>query len=700
MSVLNRIFNPRGIAVVGASKDPGKRGYQAIRTLQEGGFPYAVYPVNPRLDEVLGLRAYPNVRAIPGAVDLALIVVPPVAVPSILEECADKGIAGAVVIAVGFGEAGPEGVAMQRQVSDIARRRGIRVVGPNTSGIFNLSARLNLVGLRHLKPGGLSLITQSGNMLLSLAAEAEAQGGPGFNIYVGVGNEADLGYHDYLAHLREDPETHAVAIYCEGFRDGRAALCELRRLARHKPVVVFKAGRTSAGREAALTHTGALAGDPEVAVSVLRQAGAIVADRSDELLAIASGLMSCPPSSGPRVAVLADGGGHATIAVDALAAARGTEPAVLSPLTSAAIAKLLPASASPRNPVDVAGATDREPSLLATCCKILLADPAVDMVLVVGLFGGYHLRFDPALEQEETQTALEMIRLGRAFGKPVIVHSAYARSVTAPLRLLAEHGIPIHESIEMAVSVASALGSRARWTATAEERSDLLPVQAGSPVTDGTLLSEPQARELLERAGVDTGAWFVATDEDQIDSAAAQIPGPLAMKIVSADISHKSDVGGVRLNVSRANARTTFRDLLASVGHAASQAALGGVLVAPMAPQGTELLIGAVRDPCYGPLVSVGAGGTLVEAIADVSFRAAPLRRLEALEMLAELRSRSLLDGIRGLPPIDRDAVADLLVRVGNVIAETSELVALDLNPVIVHRSSIHLVDVRATVRS
>ncbi len=691
------LLAPRNVAVLGASSDPLKRGYQAIARLQADGFPHPIYPVNPRADEILGLTTYADVESIPGEVDLALLVTPAALVPQLLEACGRKGVKAAVVIAVGFGETGDEGRALEEEVAAVAAAHGIALVGPNTNGIFNLPERLNLVGAADVPEGRLALVCQSGNVALSLFTDAAAAGSVGYSAYVGIGNEAGLRYHELLPYFAEDPGTGAVLLYAEGFRDGRAFLQAAAEVSRELPLVVYKAGRSEAARRSALSHTGAIAGSPKVASSVLRQAGVIVVERSDELLAVGEAVLHQPAMRTPRVAVLADGGGHATITADALGG-YGLELAELAGATRDRLEELLPPAASTANPVDVAGATDRDPGLFDSCVEALFADDDVAAVLCVGLFGGYGIRFSGELAAAEEAAAEGMADLAASHGKPLLVQSAYTHARPKAHALLRAAGVPVHGSVETAVRCLGALWERGRVQALADGRADLRV--APRVATDRVrALTEPVGRELLGRHGLDVGPWHLARDAETAARAAADLGSPVAMKVVSPEVVHKSDAGGVLLGIDGADAAGEgYEEILRRVHAAVGDAQIDGVLVVPMAPRGVELIVGATLDPTFGPVLTVGAGGTAVEVLGDVAFRAVPVGPTDCADMLDELAIAPLLDGFRGGEVIGRESLVDLLLGVSRLLEAEPDVVELDLNPVIAHRDGLALVDVRVVV--
>jgi acetyltransferase len=691
-TTIDRMLCPRSIAVVGASNNPHKRGHHAVRELLSSGYPHPVYPVNPNESEVLGLPAYPAVAAIDAPVDLAFIATPAESLPAVLADCGVAGVAGAVVVAVGFAETGEAGQRRQRETLAAARRHGVRLIGPNTSGFFNLSEAVNLVGVPQVPPGSLGLISQSGTILLSVIEAARRAGGTGLDLYVGVGNESDVGYPELLDHLTATAQIRAVLVHAEGFRRGRETLAAVTRAAARKPVVVLKPGRTTAGVRSARSHTGAVAGDAAVAAAALRAAGATWLDREDELLPVAAALAGWPAPPGGRTAILADGGGHATIAADAVTEAPHLRLAELTGTTRQQLRGLLGPHASVTNPVDVAGATDADPARFADAAAAILDDPGVDQLVVVGLLGGYAKRFDPALKDSERAAAAVLAERGRR-DKPVLMCSVYAGGDNKVLAPLFEAGIPVHPSIEITVRGAEALAERAAWLRAGRPAWAPLP-----PPPDGEprLLLEPDARTLLRSCGVPTGPHRLARTPVEAVAAATALGGRVAFKVVSPDITHKSDVGGVRLDVTADSAAATFTRLLADVGAARPEAEVTGVLVTPMvtAP-GVEMLVGVTHDDTFGPVLAVGAGGTLVELLADVAIRPLPVTAAQAREMLGGLAVSRLLAGYRGGPPVDVDALVALMIAVAGAAAGHPEIRELDLNPVLVHAAGAAVLDAR-----
>ena len=706
-SSFHEFLAPDSIAILGASPDPTKRGYKAMVGLINDGYEGAIYPINPKADTILGHKAYPSMESLPGPAALALICTPAKTIPDLLGQCGRNGTKGAIILASGFGEVDDAGAKLGQEVLEAAQKANVRIVGPNTSGIFNLHIKVNLLALDNIKPGDIGVISQSGNMLLALVLEAQSNGHVGFSTYVGPGNQIDLGFADYLQYLGEDKNTRVATLYVEGFKDGRVFLNVAKNVAKTKPVVVYKSGSTEAGQKAAKSHTGALAGRYGMTVDLLRQVGVTVVSQSDEILPVAEGLGLLQQANGNRVAILADGGGQATIASDRLCEA-GLALAELSDATRSALRGILFSQASLVNPVDVAGSTDANPSLLADCMGILVEDANVDMVLLVGMFGGYGIRFAEELKAEELQTADAIATLSGQTDKPLVVYSLYSHVRPEPLVRLREAGVPVYNSIEHAVQVLKALNERGVYIASSQraERAQPLRPDAGVVATfkqaqeSGRDLFEFEAKSLLRAYGVDVPKELIVRNEAEFLEAVAEFGHTsLAMKVVSKDILHKSDAGGVKLNLSgEADLRRGHAEILAACKRYKADAEIEGVLLAPMARKGTEVIIGVSRDPVFGAVLMFGLGGIFVEVLEDVAFRAIPLSHDDACSMVNQIKARKILDGVRGEPAVSKDALVELLLNVSSIVDAHSEILELDLNPVIAYSNGYAVVDARVIV--
>ncbi len=682
----DKILNANSIAIVGASKTVTKRGYQAIRILLEEKYEGHIYPVNPKLESVLGLKCYPKVSAIPYPVDLALITTPAATLPAVLEDCGKKGVAGAVIIAGGFGELGEKGKELENQMVEVARKYHIRLIGPNTSGMINLNKNLNLVGLRDAPKGHIALLSQSGNMALTMITEAKVKSQIGFSYYVGVGNESDISFHEYLEFFENDPNTNAILMYVEGMRNGRKFLQQAYQTTRKKPIILLKSGRSAIGKRSAGSHTGALAGMSEVAKTAFQRAGIIVVENSDELLPCTEALANLPPIKNNNVAILADGGGHATIGSDELSDLKVNLPE-LSEKTKERLRAILPSAASVANPIDVAGGADDNPVILAKCAKILLHDHNIGGVLVVGLFGGYSIRFSESLAFAEEDAAHQFGKLVKETGKPIVMHSLYNFAKPHSLDLLRYYGIPVFDSLELACKAIGVLAEHGGYLRGYKAKAKFVFDMGAKAKPRGkeimhhvreegrTALLEHEAKELISLHGGMVCQDCLAKSPEEAVAMAAGFKEKVVMKIVSPDILHKSDAGGVYLNLKDPDEiREAYNKIMENARAFNPEADIRGVLVAPMARDGLEVIIGTKIDDQFGPVIMFGIGGIMVEVLKDVVFRVLPISPYSAKNMINEIKSVKLLDGFRGRPPVDRKALKRLLLTVSEIIGSYPEI--------------------------
>lgn len=708
---LDRVLNAESVAIVGASKVDTKRGFQAIRILLSQKFEGAIYPVNPKEHAVQGLKCYHSVSEIEGPVDLALITTPAATIKSVLEDCGKKGVGGVVIIAGGFRELGEEGRKLEEELIQVADRYNVRIIGPNTSGMMNLKTNLNLVGLQYVPKGDIALISQSGNMALTLITEAKLKSRKGFSYYVGVGNELDIRFHEYLEFFKNDPDTKAILMYVEGMRDGRRFLQEAYKTSLHKPIVILKSGRSLTGQQSAGSHTGALAGISEVAKSAFTRAGIIVVEQSDVLFPVAETLSNLPPMNNDRVAILADGGGHATIAADTLTELGLTIPE-MNDKTQESLRKILPFTATVRNPVDVAGGTDSDPGVFAECVDMILRDSRVGGLLMVGLFGGYGIRFAESLSWKEEDAAHQLGKLVRKRKKPIIVHSLYSSIKPHALDLLRYYQIPVYDSLEIACRCMSALAERGSYLKEYHARANFFFNWRAKEKPEGRkiiehardqgrrFLIEPEAKELFRIHGAPVTDDGLATSAEEAVRIAENQGGKVVLKIVSPDILHKSDAGGVYLNLStKAEIRKAYSEIIKNAKQYNSEADIRGVIVSPMADPGLEVIIGTKIDDQFGPVIMFGLGGIMVEILKDVSFRVLPISPRSARNMIEEIHAAPLLKGIRGQPPRDMKALRRLLSLCSELVEAYPDIMEMDLNPVIVYEKGAHIVDARIILK-
>jgi acetyltransferase len=527
-----------------------------------------------------------------------------------------------------------------------------------------------------------------------------------------VGNEADIKFHEYLEFFHQDLDTRAILMYVEGMRQGREFLQQAYKTTVDKPIILLKGGRSATGKRSAGSHTGALAGMSEVARGAMERAGIVVIEDSDNLFPVAETLSSLPPIKNNSVAILADGGGHATIASDLLTDL-GIDMPPLAEATQQRLKSILPAAASVPNPVDVAGGTDADPSLFADCARIILEDPNVGGLLMVGLFGGYGIRFAESLSLMEEDAAHQMGKLVRKVQKPIVVHSLFASEKPHALDLLRYYNITVYDSLDVACKCIRSLAQYGAYQATYHERVDFFMNWGGNALPEGRqlietaraegrdALLEPEAKTLLGLHEVPISGDRLATTADEAVRIAAGMDSDVVLKIVSPDILHKSDAGGVRVGLkSEEQIRAAFDAIVKNAQAYRANADIRGVLVSAMAPKGVEVIVGTKIDDQFGPIIMYGLGGVLVEVMKDVAFRVLPITRSGAQKMIEETRTFPILKGVRGHAGYDRESLAGLLVQCSQLIEAYPEIEEMDLNPVIVHEKGLSIVDARIILKS
>jgi acetyl coenzyme A synthetase (ADP forming)-like protein len=699
---LEPLLRPRSIAVIGAARKRGTIAAEVFHNLVQFGFQGAVYPVNPRASVVQSVRAYANVEEIPDAVDLAVLVVPAAQVVETIDACGRKGVRAVVVITAGFAETGPEGAAMQKELADRARSYGMRVVGPNCLGVLNANpeVRMGATFAPNFPPfGGVAVCSQSGALglaILDLALEV----GMGISSFVSIGNRADVSAADVIAYWENDPDTKVILLYLENLGDPAEFLEIARRVSRKKPVAVVKSGRTEAGRRAASSHTGALAGMDVAVDALLGQCGVLRTDTIHELFDVAMLLSTQPVPKGPRMAILTNAGGPGIMATDACES-RGLKVPALTEATRTALREFLPAAASVGNPVDMiasASADHYERSL-----RLLLADPGVDGVLTL---------FVTPIVTKPTDVAEAILRATRDSQKPIVACMMGSQGVPEAVAALREARIPTYTFPEAAAAALARAARYGDYRARGEDTAPVLAIDAAKRAAAAAILGLPlpagargrwlppdEVRTVLEAYGIATPRQAIARSGDEAARLAAEIGFPVALKLIAKGITHKTDVGGVRLGLrDESEVREAYLAMLGRLHELGRTADMEGVLLQRMADRGIETFVGATRDPEFGHLIGFGLGGVQVELLKDVVFRVAPLGALDAAEMVDGIRARALLEGFRGGPIADKAALADVLLRVGRLVADFPHIAEVDLNPVIARPDGAIAVDARIRV--
>jgi acetyltransferase len=682
--MLEAFFSPSGVVVIGASQNPAKLGYGVARNLVVSGYRGAVHFVNPHGGRLFDRPIYIDVKSVPDPVDLAMILIPGQAVPKALDECGRRGIRAAIIGSGGFREVGKEGRELEERCLEIAHKHDMRVLGPNCIGLLDthLPIDTTFLPLPGPIPGDIAFLSHSGAICEAVIDWARGQGF-GLSRLVSLGNQMDLTEGDLLRPTAADPHTRVVAMYLEGVGDGRMFIEQARRVTRSKPVVAIKVGRSESGREAVASHTGALAGRDAAFGAAFRKAGIIRAESTEEMFDWARALAWCPPPRGRRMAVLTNAGGPGAIAADALEA-NGLQMAVLSDETRAALGQILPPFASVRNPVDTLASAG--PAEFAGCLSALLEDEGVDGVMVI---------LPPPPMTTASAVAGALIPMIQSSGKPVVLALMGEDLIVQAARLLRQAHIPDYRFPERAASALRVLAVRAEQLAAPAlpprrprgiRRKPAEQILASAVTGKKGFLGGSTAADVLAAYGVRIPASYLARTPEDAAAAARRIGFPVVHKADSPDLPHKSDVGGVLLDLASGEAVTEgFRRVRQAVRSSVSHARLQGVLVQKRLPPAQEVIIGVVRDPQFGPLVMFGSGGVEVEGLNDVAFGLAPLERGEAEALLDATWAGRRMRGYRSLAPADREAVIDTVVRVAQLAVDFPQITELEINPLRVY---------------
>jgi acetyltransferase len=698
---LSRLFSARSIAVLGAGERPESLGGRVLANLQAMGFNGALYPVNPHHEEVMGLRCYPDVTAIERTPELAVIATPAATVPDVVRQCAQAGVNGAIVLSAGFRETGPAGERLQRSMLEAAAEGPMRIIGPNCLGIIRPSQKINATFSRNTAlPGHLALVSQSGAICTAILDWAEGQR-VGFSLVASIGDVADVDFGDVLDFLALDPETRSILLYVEGIRHARRFMSGLRAAARMKPVVVIKAGRHAEGSRAAMSHTGALVGADDVFDAALERAGAVRARSVQQLFSAASMLSRGVRVRSNRLAIITNAGGPGVMATDRAVeldlAIAGLAPGTLEKLEAA-----LPAAWSHGNPVDILG--DADPARYRAALDACLGDNGVDGILVM---------LTPQAMTDPNAVAEVVVEAGSRPGRPLLACWMGGNFVAAARSRFAEAGVPHFSTPEASVEAFAYLA--------AFERNQRLLLQVPGPLSDRSDADVDSARMIIDGAlaegrrmlgSLEAKAVLAAFHIPVTQTVLARSPGealvaastlgyPIAMKIASPDITHKSDVGGVRLNIAGPDAvRRHFTEMTRIAREKQPEAHIEGVTLERMytGHYGRELMVGAIRDPVFGPVISFGSGGVSVEVLQDRAVALPPLNETIIRNMIGRTRAAKLLRGFRHMPPVDAAALERVLLRLSEMVCELPQIVELDINPLIADEQGLTAVDARIGV--
>ena len=695
---LNRFFTPKSVAIVGASERENSVGYRLLLNMQEAGFKGGLYPVNNKREQLLGLKAYPDLNAVPEDLDLVVIATPASSVPGIIRQCGEKGVSSVIIITAGFGELGSEGKRLQQEVLDIAHRYNIRIIGPNCLGVIRPSGYLNATfGDGTVKDGNLALLSQSGAVCTAILDWAKVQD-IGFSTVVSMGGAADIDFGEVLDYLATDSKTTGILMYVEGIRDARRFLSGLKAAARLKPVILIKSGRHEAGVKAAMSHTGAMVGGDDVFDAAIERAGVVRVYSITELFSAARVLANNYVVKKDRLAIITNAGGPGVMSTDR-AEDVGIIMAELSPASIEGLNEALPVHWSHANPIDILGdaTSERYQKALDICLK----DKNVDGVLVI---------LTPQAMTNPTQVALSIIEGAKASKKPVLASWTGGERVQEGRDLFANSRVAHFNTPEVAVDAFSFLAKYAQ--------NQILLKQIPSPTDELATPDVEGSRLIIERV-LSEGRQVLTAQESKAILAAFHIPVtqtikvssvkdamiaaetlrfPVVLKVNMAEFSHKSDIGGVRLNINSVqDISRHYTEMEAAIKKLHPEITDVGMTVEPMfrSPNGRELMIGVVRDPVFGPAISFGLGGTMVEILKDNAVALPPLNAYMVEQMIAKTKAARYLGAFRQLPPANKQALINVLLNISTMVSELPEILELDINPLIVDETGVMAVDAR-----
>ncbi len=686
---IKSIYAPKSIAVIGASTREESVGRALFSNILLSGYTGIVYPVNPKARGILGVRAYRSVWDIPEAVDLAVVIVPSQHVPSVIEECGEKGVHGAIIITAGFKEIGKKGAELEKSVVELSEKYNISLIGPNCLGVINTNPDISFNATfvsGGLKPGNIAFISQSGALGVA-ALEYAREKNIGLSKFFSIGNKADITENDLLYALKDDPLTDVILLYLEDLTDPKEFLTLARETTggshKSKPILVIKSGRTVEGAKAASSHTGALSSSDDAYDSLFTQCGVQRVETIEELFNYAMAFATQPLPKGNRVGIVTNAGGFGIIATD-VAVRHGLNLASFERKTTENLKKTMPPTVNISNPIDIIG--DAKEDRYSTALKNVLADKNVDGALLIATP-------PPMISMTHIISAISEVIRKQA--KPVMVCAMGVHDISEALKILDDNNIPHYRFPEAAARSLANLAGYAQWQSrirtgikkfTDVNKKKVKEIIAAAKKESRNFLPEPEAHEILNAYGFPVLESRLAVDEAECIRFAEEIGYPVALKIVSPDVLHKVDVGGVKINIqTEAELKKAYREILVSVKKAHAKANIWGVFVQQMAENGKETIIGMNRDPHFGAMLMFGMGGVYVEALKDVTFRIAPIRELSAHHMVQNIRGYKLLEGVRGEKPSDTDAIAECLQRLSQLVTDFEEIVELDINPLIVN---------------
>ncbi len=679
MSSVKPFFEPRGVAIIGASDRPDKLSHGILKNMLQYGYAGGIYPVNPKNSEILGKPCYADILSVPDPVDLAVIILPASAIPAVLDDCGKKGIKAVTVISGGFKEVGEAGKQLEAQILEITKKFNMRMIGPNCVGTFNLVTGMNTTFIKGLPArGGIGFVSQSGAVCGGIVDHVLGKG-VGFSHFLSLGNEADVTETDMMEYLADDADTTVIAIYAEGIRDGRRFIDTAKKITAKKPILILKAGRSEEGARAVSSHTGSLAGSHAAYQAAFKQSGVIEVTNATDLLNAAMALDWLKLPKGSRAAIITNAGGPAALASDSLAE-NAIQLASISAETQARLREKLNPAAQVSNPIDMlGGATELE---YGHALESVLMDEGVDMVLAVLV---------PQALVDPVKVAQSFVEAAQKSDKPVLACMMGSYSVQEARDLLHRNHLPMTDYPEQTGVIFGALRQYSEIRQL-HEITNRFAVKKDHAQADNIFRSssakvwgEHVTRPLLNAYGVSLVEGELAADLSAAQKAAARLGYPVVVKVASQDVLHKSDFGAIAVNIGNDQEMdSAYQRILGNVKKHTQNAAIEGVLVEKMAPKGLEVIIGMKRDPGFGPLMMFGMGGVFVELFKDVVFRVAPLTYADAQEMVADTKAYKLLSGWRGSQESDIEAIIENILRLSELATDFPQIQEIEINPLLV----------------
>jgi len=672
-------FSPTGVAIIGASTNPRKLSHGILKNLSMYGYQGGIYPINPKADQILGMKCFPDISLVPDPVELAVIVLPAPMTPEVLRSCGERGLKAAIIISGGFREVGGSGIALEEECLQIARQFGMRVIGPNCVGTLDLHTGLNTTFIEGVPDtGSIGFISQSGAVcggVVDYIADKQI----GFSHFASLGNELDVDESDMLAFLGEHPKVKVITVYVEGIQDGEKFIRVASSVSRQKPIVVLKAGQSDAGAKAVSSHTGSLAGSYSAYQAAFEQAGIIEVDDMSALFDVAWALSCQPLPEGNHVAIFTNAGGPAALASDGLAA-NGFELASISDVKQAELAKKLNPSAQVANPVDMLGGA--EPDEFSHCLTTLLDDPGVDVFLPILV---------PQSLVDPEAVAQAIVDNADKTEKTVLACMVGERSLQKARRVLHKNNVPMNIFPKTPGKILGAMQRYREWLGKTRTEPFSFPEVESSQVekilalSETQILGEAETRPVLKAYGLEVVPGEVVKNAQEAEKIAEKIGFPVAIKVVSQQILHKSDMGGIALGLASAEeVHQAVNDMQRRIRQANPETNIAGYLVEKMAPKGLEVIIGMKRDPAFGPMMMFGSGGVMVELFKDVGFGVAPLTPTQAMDMVESTKTGMLLNGYRGSPQYDIGAVVDTIGRLSRIALDHPLISEIEINPLLV----------------